>query len=156
MREYESDVRWYFPCCPICGAKEISVHLTQGGRDTLSCESCGARWHIYVGLTGLKWAELEIEAEDGKGQELLGKRLDKNEWRRMAQTARKARAIHERKETEHKAIKEKEIIKEKEVVVKVRCTYCHHLYDESLDKSSLWSKEIKLTDNRHSKFLLGA
>lgn len=30
--------------------------------------------------------------------------------------------------------REKEIIKEKEVIVKVRCSYCHHLYDETLDK----------------------
>jgi hypothetical protein len=31
-------------------------------------------------------------------------------------------------------IKEKEIIKEKEVIVKVRCPYCHNLYDETSDK----------------------
>ena len=63
-REYESDVRGFFPCCPICGNKRIEVHLISGGRDTLSCESCGAKWHIYVGLTGLKWAELDVEADD--------------------------------------------------------------------------------------------
>jgi hypothetical protein len=31
-------------------------------------------------------------------------------------------------------LKEKEIIREKEVIVKVRCSYCHNLYDETLDK----------------------
>jgi len=36
-------------------------------------------------------------------------------------------------EKEEKA-KEKEIIKEKEVIVKIRCPYCHNLYDETLDK----------------------
>jgi rubrerythrin len=33
-----------------------------------------------------------------------------------------------------KTLKEKEIIKEKEVVVKIRCSYCNNLYDETLDK----------------------
>jgi len=28
----------------------------------------------------------------------------------------------------------KEIIREKEVIVKVRCPYCSHLYDETLDR----------------------
>jgi len=43
-------------------------------------------------------------------------------------------------EYERKAIKgeipgkEKEIIKEKEVIVKVRCPYCHNLYDETLNR----------------------
>jgi len=31
-------------------------------------------------------------------------------------------------------LKEKEIVKEKEVIVKIRCPYCHNLYDETLDK----------------------
>jgi hypothetical protein len=31
-------------------------------------------------------------------------------------------------------LKEKELIKEKEVIVKIRCPYCHNLYDETLDK----------------------
>ena len=30
-------------------------------------------------------------------------------------------------------VREKEIMKEKEVIVKIRCPYCHHLYDETLD-----------------------
>jgi hypothetical protein len=30
--------------------------------------------------------------------------------------------------------KEKEIIREKEVVIKIRCAYCQHTYDETLDK----------------------
>jgi Zn finger protein HypA/HybF involved in hydrogenase expression len=136
MREYESDVRGYFPSCPICGSREIAVHLTQGGRDILSCESCGARWHIYVGLTGLKWAELDVEADDGKGKELLGKRLDRREWQRMAQNARKAlpRAGQSSRTKDTVVAKEKEIIREKQVIVKVRCPYCHNLHDETLDR----------------------
>jgi hypothetical protein len=33
-----------------------------------------------------------------------------------------------------KTLKEKEIIKEKEVIVKIRCPYCHNLYDETLNE----------------------
>ena len=57
------------------------------GKDTLSCYGCGAKWHLHIGLTGLKWAELELEDEDGKGLELLGKRVKKKDWRKMAQNA---------------------------------------------------------------------
>lgn len=128
----ESDVRGYFPCCPLCGSKKIEVNLIVGGRDTLSCESCGARWHLYVGLSGLKWAELDVEADDGRGRELLGKRFTKDELRVMAQDARKT--IKTVKDTHEEASKQKEIIREKEIIVKVRCSYCHNLYDELLDK----------------------
>jgi hypothetical protein len=138
-KEYEADVRGYFPCCPLCGSKKIDVHLIPGGRDTLSCGKCGAKWHIYVGLMGLKWAELDVEADDGIGKELLGRRLDKNEWRKMAhQTRRQALKTSTSKDeevrTQSTAAREKEIIREKEVIVKVRCPYCHKLYDETLDK----------------------
>lgn len=54
LREYESDVRKYFPNCPICGSREIEVNLIPSGRDTLSCKDCGAVWHLYIGLMGLK------------------------------------------------------------------------------------------------------
>jgi len=61
-----------------------------GGRDTLTCENCKAKWHIKMGLLdNLKWAELDIESKNGKGLELLGKRLDKDEWRKMAREIRK-------------------------------------------------------------------
>ncbi|MCX7914553.1 MAG: hypothetical protein N2511_08215 [Thermodesulfovibrionales bacterium] len=88
FKEYEADVRGYFPNCPICGSREIKVNLIPEGRDTLSCSNCGAIWHIYIGLTGLKWAELDIEADDGRGRELLGKRMKAEEWRRMADVKR--------------------------------------------------------------------
>jgi len=37
-------------------------------------------------------------------------------------------------EEKEKIVKEKEMIREKEVIVKIRCSYCHNLYDETLDK----------------------
>jgi len=128
-KEYESEVRGYFPSCPLCGSKDIEVHFTMGGRDTLSCESCGARWHIYVGLSGLKWAELDVEADDGTGKELLGKRLGKEEWRRMAHEARKRGVSKIQSPPSPTWTKEKEtIIKE---IVMIPCKYCGGLMPQT-------------------------
>jgi len=131
---YESDVRGYFLCCPLCGSNKLAVHIVPGGRDALSCCGCGAKWHLYIGLTGLKWAELDLEGEEGKGAELLGKRLNKSEWQKMAQNIRNNVKDQTRKETKGEIAIEKEVIREKEVVVKMRCSYCRHSYDETLDK----------------------
>lgn len=141
IEQYEADVRGYFVCCPLCGSEQIKTHFIMGGRDTLSCESCGAKWHLYVGLTGFKWAELDLESGDKRGMHLLGKRLDKEEWKKMAHDARrtmprevltKKRPSREGEDT--KGAREREIIREKEVIVKVRCPYCRNLFDETLDK----------------------
>jgi len=134
MRAYESDVRKYFPCCPICYSKRIQVQLISGGRDTISCENCNASWHIYVGFTGFKWGELETEASDGRGRNFLGKRMEGKEWRKIALEGRRTLpsdqlAVIDRPKSELV----KEVIKEKEVIVKVRCQFCHKLYDETLN-----------------------
>ena len=86
---FESNVRGFFPSCPLCGGRQIEVNLVRGGRDTLSCKNCGARWHLYIGLRGLKWAELDLEAIDGKGKEFLGRRLAGDDWRKIARKKRK-------------------------------------------------------------------
>lgn len=81
------------PCCPICGSGEIHFYLTFGGKDRLSCLNCGARWHIYVGGifdAYLRWAELEMEVDDGRGKEILRKRLEKDELLELALEKRKA------------------------------------------------------------------
>jgi len=81
------------PCCPICGSGKIQFHIMTEGKDRLSCLNCGARWHIYVGgfwNASLRWAELEMEADDGRGKELLGKRLEKDELLGLALEKRKA------------------------------------------------------------------
>ena len=135
MRVYESDVRTYFPYCPICYSKRIQVKLISGGRDAVFCENCNASWHIYVGLTGFKWGELEIEAPDGRGKDLLGKRMKGKEWRKMAMEGRRSLSSDQLAAIDQQEAKlVKEVIKEKEVIVKVRCSYCHNLYNETLDK----------------------
>ena len=129
--EHIADVRRYFICCPLCGSPKITPHLINGGRDTLYCDSCGARWHLYVGLTGLKWAELELESDTGTGRELLGKRIQKEQWKNMAHEARR-RHPHDVMPPplpQHTTIKEKEtIIKE---IVMIPCKYCGALMPQT-------------------------
>jgi hypothetical protein len=50
------------------------------------------------------------------------------------QKARARKAVKDEDEDEEKqAVKEKEVVKEI-VIVKIRCSYCRNLYDETLDK----------------------
>jgi hypothetical protein len=87
----ESEIWRSFVCCPICGSGKIQVHVVLGGEDTLSCLGCGARWNIHFShVRGhLKWAKLELEADDGKGKELLGKQIEVDKWKEMALESRK-------------------------------------------------------------------
>lgn len=110
--------------------------MTEGGRDTLSCEGCGAKWHLYIGVTGLKWAELDLPSENGKGNELLGKRLKKEYWAKLCQDVRKT--IREPKEstTSTNSKNSQEIIvKEKETIIKeivmISCKYCGSLMPQT-------------------------
>lgn len=95
----------------------------------MMCSECGARWHINYGLTGFHWAKLVKENVGGKGANLLEHKHEPQFWQRMALEGRKS--IKEREVVSPKVVKEKEIVKE--VIVKVRCPYCHRLYDESID-----------------------
>ena len=73
-----------------------------GSRDTLSCYGCGAKWHLYIGITGLKWAELALESENAKGVELLGKKLNKNYWLKMAQSVQHTTGLKPRNRSKEK------------------------------------------------------
>jgi hypothetical protein len=130
LQEFAFDLRNYFKCCTICFASAkgtFNVHLALGENDSLTCNICGANWHLYiVPFGGFQWAELESTAKDGRGQELLGKRLDKKEILLMTQNANRDQSTQ--------STVTKEIIKEKEVVTRVRCPYCHGAYNEILDK----------------------
>jgi hypothetical protein len=81
LQEFALDLRNYFACCPICFSSAkgtFSVHLTAGGKDTLSCNNCESKWILHIApFRGFEWAELESLAKDGRGQELIGKRLDR-------------------------------------------------------------------------------
>lgn len=130
--EYEKDLRSYFQCCPICGNNQMTPNLIDLGRDSITCDSCKATWHVYIGLSGFKWAELDLPSKEGKGQEFIGKKFSNNEIRKLAQESRMSN-LNTHNKTEA-VVKEKEIIKERHVIVKIRCSYCRCTYDESLDK----------------------
>ncbi len=128
LQEFAKDLRNYFICCPVCFSSAkgtFSAHITNGEQDTLTCKMCGAKWNLYiVPLRGLEWAELISTAEDGKGIELLGKRLTKKQIRSMTQDDF----------DEHEKAVTKEIIREKEVITRVVCPYFHSPFDETLEK----------------------
>jgi hypothetical protein len=129
FQEFAIDLRNYFKCCPICFASAkgtFAVHLTIGGKDTLACNICGAKWHVYiVPFAGFQWAELDSPAKDGRGQDLGGRQIDKKEILLMTQNASR--------DQKSQSVATKEIIKEKEVVTRIRCIYCHGAYNELLD-----------------------
>ena len=123
---YESDVRKYFVCCPVCGNTRLEITVVPGGTDTLACKDCDCIWHLKIGLFGFKWAELDVQAKGGHGSELLGKRFKRNEIKKLAQNARKNPLKFEQ-DRNNKTI----IVKE---IVKIRCPYCKGLYDESMNR----------------------
>lgn len=75
----------YFHYCPLCSA-ESSVRLScqPFGKDYAICSNCAAKWHIYLGISGLKWAKLENVNVDGKGKELLRQEYPPEFWQRTA------------------------------------------------------------------------
>jgi RNA polymerase subunit RPABC4/transcription elongation factor Spt4 len=127
----ETEVREYFIACPLCGSKELKVNIAQIGKDTMFCENCGARWHLFFSLSAFRWAELEVEADDGKGRELVRRRLTKDEWQRMAREVRRRLTTDsERSSPPTALIKEKEtIIKE---IVMIPCKYCGTLMPQTV------------------------
>jgi hypothetical protein len=90
------------------------------GKDTLSCYECGAKWHLHIGLTGFKWAKLELESEDGKGEELLGKKLKNKDLRKMAQNAQETTEPEAKKEPKKKKRGKKKKSEKKNTKLKPR------------------------------------
>jgi transcription elongation factor Elf1 len=100
--DYRDEVRQYFVCCPFCGSEKLNYvapgpagHLRFfNGRDTLTCEECGAKWLLYFRIGFLEayieWAKLEIESRNGKGREMVGKEIGKEQWREMALETRRS------------------------------------------------------------------
>jgi hypothetical protein len=134
LEKYEREIQRSFPCCPLCGSKKLKPNLVPGGRDSLSCESCKAQWHLIIGLGGLKWAELEHASENGDGKTYLGKRYEKGQWQKLAEKMLNSKSIQEPLKEAVQVIKEKEIIREREVIVKIRCPYCKNPFSETLDR----------------------
>lgn len=128
FESYEIQVREYFPFCPMCGSTGLKAKITYG-RDTLSCKECGARWHLYFSnlSESLKWAELEVAADDGTGNELIGKQLEKTHWQKLARQTRKRAATQD--------LPQPVMVKEKETIIKeivmIPCKYCGALMPQT-------------------------
>jgi len=127
----EKAVRKYFPYCPFCGEEDLDFQYAF--RDALKCPSCLAQWHIYFKFfPELKKAVLEVAANDGRGTELLGKKVENATWRKLARESHR----HMQETTpppRPPMVKEKETIKEtiiKEIVM-ISCQYCGGLMPQT-------------------------
>jgi len=128
-----------------CGDSRIIGRINFGGKDTLTCKNCECVWHLYFGFfKGFIWAEREVAGKNGKGFELIGSRFKGNDIRKLAQEARKkisqAEIKNKSEEIQRKKTrtsdsknihsKNNTIIMKEKHIVKIRCPYCHGLYDE--------------------------
>lgn len=125
------DVKQFFNVCPLCYAKDstnVETENSWGGlvqKSYVSCKECGARWSLTADLFDyVKGAQLVIAGTDGKGADLFQVEHPLGFWQRLA--------LLGSKERQEKVIKEREVIVKE--IVKIRCSYCKKLYDETLDK----------------------
>lgn len=125
------DVKPFFKVCPLCHEKDamdVKVEDHWGGlsqKSYISCRECGARWSLPTDLSGyVKTAQLVSAGKDGKGADLLQIEHPLGFWQRMA--------LIGLKERQEKVVREREVIVKE--IVKIRCPYCHKLYDESDNK----------------------
>jgi ribosomal protein L32 len=125
------NVKSFFSVCPLCYAKDSTNVETEnrwGGlvqKSHVVCKECGARWLLLADLFDyVKGAQLVLAGVDEKGADLLQVEHPLGFWQRLA--------LLGLKEKQEKVIKEREVIVKE--IVKIRCSYCHKLYDESLSK----------------------
>ena len=122
--EWENHLRRFFPCCPLCGSDGIEIDIAFGRRyDYVVCPDCRAKWE--VDWKGEGFLIESVKLVEGKAP--VQDEFNPDTWRKMALRKQKTRPSKEK-------ASEKEIIREKEIIVKIRCPYCHKLYDETLDK----------------------
>jgi len=122
------DVKPFFRVCPLCYVEDSTNIETEdrwGGlsqKSYVSCKGCGARWFLPVDLWGyVKSAQLVSAGKDGEGVDLVRMEHPLGFWQRMA--------LIGLKEKQEKVVREREVIVKE--IVKIRCPYCHKLYDES-------------------------
>ena len=130
----KDEVAKYLPLCPFCQGKTVNGRRDSwSGKDTATCCTCGAKWHLYCSqwTSEMKWAELVATGTEG-GENLLGAKRDPLFWRDTALNNHKQKGKTENETTGKVPIRE--IIREKEVIVKIRCSYCKHAYEETSEK----------------------
>jgi hypothetical protein len=73
-------------------------------------------------------------SEKGEGKKLVGQRLEKEKWQKMAKNFLCSQSQIPVVREVNQILREKEIIKQTEVIVKIRCSYCKTPYNETLDR----------------------
>ena len=129
--DWELHATKFFPRCPLCGSKLLEFDIKYGRKyDYIICHNCHAKWEI-----DWKGEDYEIESiklveiKDVEKIRLKGKKHKPQFWLRMASETKEVLL------TEKEVLpREKEIIREKEVIIKIRCQFCFHAYDETLDR----------------------
>jgi len=123
--DWETHLAKYFPRCPLCGSKSLEFDIEYGRPyDYVHCHSCHAKWEVdWKGQDYAIESIKLVEVRDVDRIGLKGKKHDPGFWLKAASEIKQDQPI----------TKEKEIVREKEVIVKIRCPYCHRVYDETLD-----------------------
>jgi hypothetical protein len=131
--EQERNIMTYFRYCPFCYKERAISFQWYIGKSYMFCEECGAKWEIHYSMWhGFVGARLVNPDVDGNGTNLLGQEQKPEFWQRMGLSGHK-RSVPPPPPPHDDAAK-REIIREKEVIIKVRCSYCHNVFDETLDK----------------------
>jgi len=108
---------------------DVEVKDHWGGlsqKSYIFCKECGARWFLPTDLWGyVKGAQLVSAGMDGKGVDLLQSEHPLGFWQQMGLKGLKASSS----EKQERVVREREVIVKE--IVKIRCPYCHKLYDES-------------------------
>ena len=123
----KDEVEKYFPRCPFCLKPTVKGHRDNwSAKDTATCASCGAEWHLYHSLLTekMQWAELKKAGSKGLVN-LLGIKHTPEFWKTMFLTNMEKSGKRETGAGDR--------VKGKKVTVKFRrCPYCRNMYDESL------------------------
>ena len=85
------EARKNFPCCPLCENDHLNFDRSNVYDISMTCENCNAKWLLTFNRKPNFWkliysnmyVELKKEADDGRGKELLGKKLEASEWKQV-------------------------------------------------------------------------
>lgn len=86
-----NEARKNFPTCPLCENDHLNFDSGNIYDISMTCENCNAKWLLTFSRKPNFWnpiyshmyVELKKEADDGRGKELLGKKLEASKWKQM-------------------------------------------------------------------------
>ena len=85
------EARKNFPYCPLCENDHLDFDRSNVYDISMTCENCNAKGHLTFSrklnyshlIYSHMYVELKKEADDGRGKELLGKKLEASKWKQM-------------------------------------------------------------------------